>query len=115
MLYPCLEAAETLQKESGARAEVIDLRTLLPLDRDAIVGSARKTGRVMIVHEDTRTGGIAGEITATISEEAFDHLDGPVLRVTSPDTPVPYSAPLEDFFLPNSNKILETARRLIAY
>ena len=115
MLYPCLEAAETLQKENGARAEVIDLRTLLPLDRDTIVASARKTGRVMIVHEDTRTGGIAGEITATINEEAFDHLDAPVLRVTSPDTPVPYSAPLEDFFLPNSNKILETARRLIAY
>jgi 2-oxoisovalerate dehydrogenase E1 component beta subunit len=115
MLYPCLEAAETLQKEDGAAAEVIDLRTLLPLDRGAIVRSARKTGRVMIVHEDTRTGGIAGEITATINEEAFDHLDGPVLRVTSPDTPVPYSAPLEDFFLPNSSKILETARRLIAY
>jgi pyruvate/2-oxoglutarate/acetoin dehydrogenase E1 component len=115
MLYPCLEASEALQKETGAEAEVIDLRTLLPLDRGAIVASARKTGRVLIVHEDTRTGGIAGEITATINEEAFDHLDAPVLRVTSPDTPVPYSAPLEDFFLPNSNKILETARRLIAY
>jgi 2-oxoisovalerate dehydrogenase E1 component beta subunit len=115
MLYPCLEAAEALQKDNGARAEVIDLRTLLPLDRLAIVASARKTGRVLIVHEDTRTGGIAGEITATINEEAFDHLDAPVLRVTSPDTPVPYSAPLEDFFLPNSIKILETARRLIAY
>ena len=115
MLYPCLEAAETLQKDDGASAEVIDLRTLLPLDRGAIVASARKTGRAMIVHEDTRTGGIAGEITSTINEEAFDHLDAPVLRVTSPDTPVPYSAPLEDFFLPNSTKILETARRLIAY
>jgi 2-oxoisovalerate dehydrogenase E1 component beta subunit len=115
MLYPCLEAAEALQKDNGARAEVIDLRTLLPLDRGAIVASARKTGRVLIVHEDTRTGGIAGEITATINEEAFDNLDAPVLRVTSPDTPVPYSAPLEDFFLPNSIKILETARRLIAY
>jgi 2-oxoisovalerate dehydrogenase E1 component beta subunit len=115
MLYPCLEAAETLEKERGAKAEVIDLRSLLPLDRETIVASARKTGKVMVVHEDTRTGGIAGEIAATINEEAFDHLDGPVLRVTSPDTPVPYSAPLEDFFLPNAVKIAEAARKLVAY
>ena len=115
MLYPCLEAAETLERERGAKAEVIDLRSLLPLDRETIVASARKTGKVMVVHEDTRTGGIAGEIAATINEEAFDHLDGPVLRVTSPDTPVPYSAPLEDFFLPNAVKIAEAARKLVAY
>jgi pyruvate/2-oxoglutarate/acetoin dehydrogenase E1 component len=115
MLYPCLEAAEALERERGARAEVIDLRSLLPLDREAIVASARKTGKVMVVHEDTRTGGIAGEIAATINEEAFDHLDGPVLRVTAPDTPVPYAAPLEDFFLPNKDKILEVGRRLLLY
>jgi len=115
MLYPCLEAAGELAKERGAQAEVIDLRSLLPLDREAIVASARKTGRVMVVHEDTRTGGIAGEIAATINEEAFDSLDGPVLRVTAPDTPVPYAAALEDFFLPNPAKILNAARKLIAY
>jgi 2-oxoisovalerate dehydrogenase E1 component beta subunit len=115
MLYPCLEAATTLEKERGAKAEVIDLRSLLPLDRETIVASARKTGKVMVVHEDTRTGGIAGEIAATINEEAFEHLDGPVLRVTAPDTPVPYSAPLEDFFLPNAVKIAEAARKLVAY
>jgi len=115
MLYPCLEAAGSLEKERGAKAEVIDLRSLLPLDRETIVASARKTGKVMVVHEDTRTGGIAGEIAATINEEAFDHLDGPVLRVTAPDTPVPYSAPLEDFFLPNAAKIADAARKLIAY
>jgi 2-oxoisovalerate dehydrogenase E1 component beta subunit len=115
MLYPCLEAAATLEKERGARAEVIDLRSLLPLDREAIVATARKTGKVMVVHEDTRTGGIAGEIAATINEEAFDHLDGPVLRVTAPDTPVPYAAPLEDFFLPNKEKILQVATRLVGY
>ncbi|HYV17621.1 MAG TPA: alpha-ketoacid dehydrogenase subunit beta [Verrucomicrobiae bacterium] len=115
MLYPCLEAAATLEKERGAKAEVIDLRSLLPLDRETIVASARKTGKVMVVHEDTRTGGIAGEIAATINEEAFDHLDGPVLRVTAPDTPVPYSAPLEDFFLPNAVKIADAARKLVAY
>ncbi|HET8947888.1 MAG TPA: alpha-ketoacid dehydrogenase subunit beta [Candidatus Polarisedimenticolia bacterium] len=115
MLYPCLEAAATLEKERGAKAEVIDLRSLLPLDRETIVASARRTGKVMVVHEDTRTGGIAGEIAATINEEAFDHLDGPVLRVTAPDTPVPYSAPLEDFFLPNAVKIADAARKLVAY
>jgi 2-oxoisovalerate dehydrogenase E1 component beta subunit len=115
MLYPCLEAAETLAEEQGAQAEVIDLRSLLPLDREAIVTTAMKTGKVMVVHEDTRTGGIAGEIAAIVNEEAFDHLDGPVLRVTSPDTPVPYAAPLEDYFLPNKAKVLEACQRLASY
>jgi 2-oxoisovalerate dehydrogenase E1 component beta subunit len=115
MLYPSLEAAEVLASERGVEAEVIDLRSLLPLDRDAIVATARKTGKVMVVHEDTRTGGIAGEISAIINEEAFDYLDGPVLRVTAPDTPVPYSPPLEEFFLPNKDKILDAARRLADY
>jgi 2-oxoisovalerate dehydrogenase E1 component beta subunit len=115
MLYPSLEAAATLEKEHGARVEVIDLRSLLPLDRETLVASARKTGKVLVVHEDTRTGGIAGEIAATINEEAFDHLDGPVLRVTAPDTPVPYSASLEDFFLPNAAKIVAAARPLVLY
>ena len=115
MLYPSLEAAATLEKERGASVEVIDLRTLLPLDRETLVASARKTGKVLVVHEDTRTGGIAGEIAATLNEEAFDHLDGPVLRVTAPDTPVPYSASLEDFFLPNTEKILAAARPLVLY
>jgi 2-oxoisovalerate dehydrogenase E1 component beta subunit len=115
MVYPAMEAAELLASERGIEAEVIDLRSLLPLDRDAIVKTARKTGKVMVVHEDTRTGGIAGEISAIINEEAFDYLDGPVLRVTSPDTPVPYSPPLEKFFLPNKDKILDAARRLADY
>jgi 2-oxoisovalerate dehydrogenase E1 component beta subunit len=115
MVYPSLEAAATLEKERGARVEVIDLRSLLPLDRETLVASAKKTGKVLVVHEDTRTGGIAGEIAATINEEAFDHLDGPVLRVTAPDTPVPYSASLEDFFLPNAQKIATAATGLLGY
>jgi pyruvate/2-oxoglutarate/acetoin dehydrogenase E1 component len=115
MLYPCLEAAETLARDHGAEAEVVDLRSLLPLDREEIVATACKTGKVMVVHEDTRTGGIAGEIAAIVNEDAFDHLDGPVLRVTAPDTPVPYAAPLEDFFLPNTAKILEAGLRLVSY
>jgi len=114
MLYPCLEAAEDLRRE-GHEVEVIDLRSLLPLDKDAILTSAKKTGKAMIVHEDTRTGGIAGEITAILNEEVFEYLDGPVLRVTAPDTPVPYSPPLEKFFLPDKDKILATARQLLAY
>ncbi|MGH9749760.1 MAG: alpha-ketoacid dehydrogenase subunit beta [Candidatus Polarisedimenticolia bacterium] len=115
MLYPSLEAAEELSRERGAETEVVDLRTLLPLDKDAILASAKKTGKVLVVHEDTRTGGIAGEIAAILNEEVFEYLDGPVLRVTAPDTPVPYSPPLEEFFLPNKGKILEAAKRLLAY
>jgi pyruvate/2-oxoglutarate/acetoin dehydrogenase E1 component len=115
MLYPSLEAAETLSQERGFETEVIDLRSLLPLDKEAILDSTRKTGKVLVVHEDTRTGGIAGEIAALINEEVFEYLDGPVLRVTAPDTPVPYSPPLEEFFLPNKEKILRKARHLANY
>ena len=115
MLYPALEAAETMSRENGIEVEVVDLRSLLPLDKDAILDSTRKTGKVLIVHEDTRTGGIAGEIAAIINEEIFEYLDGPVMRVTSPDTPVPYSPPLEAFCLPNKDKILQAARQLAAY
>jgi len=114
MLYHCLDAAESLERE-GVSAEVIDLRTLLPLDREAIVATAKKTGKVLVVHEDTRTGGIAGEVAAIVNEDAFEFLDGPVLRVTAPDTPVPYAPSLEEFFLPNAEKVLAMARRLAAY
>jgi pyruvate/2-oxoglutarate/acetoin dehydrogenase E1 component len=114
MLYHCLDAAESLERE-GVSAEVIDLRTLLPLDREAIVATAKKTGKVLVVHEDTRTGGIAGEVTAIVNEEAFEYLDGPVLRVTAPDTPVPYAPTLEDYFLPNAEKVLAAARKLASY
>jgi 2-oxoisovalerate dehydrogenase E1 component beta subunit len=114
MLYHCLDAAEALERE-GVSAEVIDLRTLLPLDREAIVATAKKTGKVLVVHEDTRTGGIAGEVAAIVNEEAFEYLDGPVLRVTAPDTPVPYAPSLEAFFLPNAEKVLTAARKLASY
>jgi len=115
MLYPSLEAAEALARDPGIETEVIDLRSLLPLDKDAVLASAKKTGKVLVVHEDTRTGGIAGEIAAIINEEVFEYLDGPILRVTAPDTPVPYSPPLEEFFLPNKDKILAAARKLSFY
>jgi 2-oxoisovalerate dehydrogenase E1 component beta subunit len=114
MMYPALEAAETLAKE-GIEAEVIDLRTLLPLDRETIINSVKKTNKLLIVHEDTRTGGIAGEIAALVCEGAFEDLDGPIARVTALDTPTPYSPPLEEFFLPNASKIVAAARELARY
>jgi 2-oxoisovalerate dehydrogenase E1 component beta subunit len=114
MVYVALEAAETMAAE-GASVEVIDLRTLLPLDTDAVVASVKKTSKVLLLHEDTRTGGMAGELAATITENVFEYLDGPIVRVTAPDTPVPYSPPLEEAFLPNVDKVVEKARWLYRY
>lgn len=114
MAHTSLEAAETLAKD-GIDAEVIDLRTLLPLDKDAILASVKKTNKLLVVHEDTRTGGIAGEIAAIVCEGAFEDLDGPIMRVTALDTPVPYAPPLEERFLPNAEKIVAAARELAKY
>jgi len=114
MMHTSLEAANLLSKE-GIEAEVMDLRTLYPLDREAILASVRKTNKLLVVHEDTRTGGIAGEIAAIVCEEAFEDLDGPILRVTSLDTPVPYSPPLEERFLPNAEKVAAAARELARF
>jgi pyruvate/2-oxoglutarate/acetoin dehydrogenase E1 component len=115
MVWKSLEAAEQLAAEDGVSVEVIDLRSLLPMDDEAIVATVRKTNRVLIVHEDTRTGGIAGEITARINELAFEWLDAPVLRVTAADVPLPYSPPLEDYVLPQTSDIVRAVRRLVAY
>ena len=114
MVYKALDAAARLEQE-GIDAEVMDLRTLAPLDRDAILETVKKTSKVIILHEATRTGGMAGEITAIINEGAFEHLDGPIMRVTSIDTPVPYAPPLEEFFLPQVDDVLKAARSLAAY
>jgi 2-oxoisovalerate dehydrogenase E1 component beta subunit len=114
-VWKALEAAEQLEREDGLSVEVLDLRSLLPLDDDAIDATVRKTNRVMILHEDTRTGGIAGEITARISERCFEWLDAPVLRVTAADVPLPYSPPLEDYVLPQTADVVLAARRLAAY
>jgi len=114
MVWVALEVADELAKE-GASVEVVDLRTLAPLDRDTVCQSARKTSKVLLLHEDTRTGGMAGELAATITESVFEYLDGPILRVTAPDTPVPFSQPLEEAFLPNAAKVIEKARWLYRY
>ena len=94
---------------------MVDLRTLLPLDRETVCASVKKTSKVLLLHEDTRTGGMAGELAATISESVFEYLDAPIVRVTAPDTPVPYSPPLEEAFLPNAEKVVEKARWLYRY
>jgi pyruvate/2-oxoglutarate/acetoin dehydrogenase E1 component len=114
MVWVALEAADKLAEE-GAQVEVVDLRTLVPLDRETVCQSARKTSKVLLLHEDTRTGGMAGELAATITESVFEYLDGPIVRVTAPDTPVPYSPPLEEAFLPNAEKVIEKARWLFRY
>ncbi|MCX6626915.1 MAG: alpha-ketoacid dehydrogenase subunit beta, partial [Candidatus Solibacter sp.] len=103
MVWTALEAAEILAAE-GCSVEVVDLRTLVPLDRETICASVRKTSKALLLHEDTRTGGMAGELAATITENVFEYLDGPIVRVTAPDTPVPFSPPLEEAFLPNAEK-----------
>ncbi|HEX8889986.1 MAG TPA: alpha-ketoacid dehydrogenase subunit beta [Pyrinomonadaceae bacterium] len=109
-----LDAAAELEKE-GLDVEVIDLRTLAPLDKAAILASVKKTNKVLVLHEASRTGGIGGEIAAIISEEAFEWLDAPVVRVASLDTPVPYSPPLEEYYLPQVKDVLDAARKLAAY
>ncbi|MDB4908252.1 MAG: Transketolase central region [Gemmatimonadetes bacterium] len=114
-VYKALEAAELLATEHGISVEVIDLRTLAPLDDEAIEKTVRKTNRVLVLHEDTRTGGIAGEITARINETCFEWLDAPVLRVTAHDVPLPYAPPLEDFVLPQVSDVVRAVRRLAAY
>ena len=114
MVWTALEAAEALEKE-GISVEVVDLRTLVPYDKDAILASVRKCNRVLLLHEDTRTGGMAGELAAVIAEEAFGDLDAPVVRITAPDTPVPFAPPLEEYFLPNPQKVIDAARKLLKY
>lgn len=112
MVHRALEAAQTLAGE-GISAEVLDLRTLVPLDRDAIVQSVRKTHRLLVVDEDYRSFGMSGEIIATAAESALDYLDAPARRIAVPDVPIPYSRPLEQFVLPNAAKIAAAARELI--
>jgi len=114
MVWTALDAARILESE-GIDAEVVDLRTLFPLDEEAILESVARTNRAIVLHEATRTGGIGAEIAAVIAERAFEYLDAPLVRVTAPDTPVPFSPPLEEFFLPNAEKVSRAARALVGY
>jgi 2-oxoisovalerate dehydrogenase E1 component beta subunit len=115
MVHHCMEAANELAGE-GVDAEVVDLRTVRPLDKETMLESVKKTGKALIVHEDNKAGGIGAEVAAIISEEAFDHLDGPVTRLAGPEVPaMPFSPPLEDMFMLNSAKIADAVRRLAQY
>ncbi len=114
-VHKSIEAAEELEKSDGLSVEVIDLRTLAPLDDESIEATVKKTNRVLVVHEDTRTGGIAGEITARINERCFAWLDAPVMRVTAHDVPLPYAPSLEDYVLPQTSDIVRAARWVAAY
>jgi 2-oxoisovalerate dehydrogenase E1 component beta subunit len=114
MVWTALEAAGELEKE-GISLEVVDLRSLLPYDEEMVLASARKCSKVILLHEDTRTGGMAGELAALIAEKAFEDLDGPIVRITAPDTPVPFAPTLEEHFLPSTQRVVAAARRLAAY
>ncbi len=111
MVHEALAAADEL----GASIEVLDLRTLKPLDKEAILAAARKTGKALIVHEAQLTCGVGGEVAAIIAQNAFEYLDAPLTRLAPPDVPVPYSPPLEDAFRPNRATIAEAARKLLDY
>lgn len=114
MVEEGLRAADQMS-EQGIEVELVDLRTLYPLDTDTFLASVKKTGKVLIVHEAPQVCGMGGEIAAIIAQEAFRYLDAPVMRVTAPHTPVPFSAPLEDYYLPNATKIVATLNDLASY
>jgi 2-oxoisovalerate dehydrogenase E1 component beta subunit len=114
MVHTALEAAKQLAAE-GVSAEVVDLRTLAPIDRETVLVSVAKTSRALLLHEATLTGGIGGELAAIIAEEGFEYLDAPIVRLGSLDIPVPYAPALESVFLPSAAKVVEAARKLVKY
>jgi len=114
MVHTSLEAARLLE-EKGIDLEVLDLRTLLPLDKEGIFSSVKKTNKVIMLHEATKTGGIGAEVSSIISEEIFDYLAGPIIRITAPDTPIPYSPPMEEFYIPKASDVVSAAEKLAAY
>ncbi len=116
MMHHSLKAAERLQQEDGVSVEVIDLRSVSPWDKERVLESVKKTGKALVVYEDNFTGGFGAEVAATIAQDAFDYLDGPVTRIASPDVPIaPFAGALEEYILPNPEKIAEAIRKLAAY
>jgi 2-oxoisovalerate dehydrogenase E1 component beta subunit len=114
MVHQALEAAEALAAD-GISVEVVDLRSLLPWDRDTVAASVSKTSKVVICHEDSKTAGVGAEVAAFIGEELFEDLDGPIVRVAALDTPVPFAPTLEEAVIPGTRHILDAVRRLAAY
>jgi 2-oxoisovalerate dehydrogenase E1 component beta subunit len=115
MVYTAEEAARQIADADGVSVEILDLRTLIPWDKEAVLATAAKTSKVLVLHEDTRTGGFGAEIAATIAEEAFEDLDAPVRRIAAPDTPVPFSPPLERAFIPQVEDVAAGLRELAEY
>jgi 2-oxoisovalerate dehydrogenase E1 component beta subunit len=116
MVHHSLKAAEAIEAEDGTSVEVIDLRSVKPWDKERVMESVKKTGKALVVYEDNITGGFGAEVSATLAEECFDYLDGPIVRVASPDVPIaPYAGVLEEYILPNPEKIAEGIRKLAAY
>jgi 2-oxoisovalerate dehydrogenase E1 component beta subunit len=115
MVHTAAQAADRLSEQEGIEAEVLDLRTILPWDREAVLDSVRRTSRLLVLHEDTRTAGFGAEIAATVADEAFSDLDAPVRRLTAPDTPVPFSPPLERRFLPQVDDVESAIRELVQW
>ncbi len=116
MCHYCMEAAEMVAKQDGISCEIVDLRTLLPIDKETILNSFKKTGKALIVHEDNLTMGFGAEVAAILSDEGFEYMDGPIRRYTGPDVPaVPFSHPLQEYFMPNPEKIAAAIRDLAAY
>jgi pyruvate/2-oxoglutarate/acetoin dehydrogenase E1 component len=114
MVYTADEAAQKLEEE-GVSVEILDLRTLAPWDKEAVLVSVEKTSKALVLHEDTHTGGFGAEIAATIGEEAFENLDAPVRRIAAPDTPVPFSPPLEKAFIPQVEDVVAGLKELAEY
>jgi 2-oxoisovalerate dehydrogenase E1 component beta subunit len=114
MVYTAAEAADELRNE-GISVEIIDLRTLQPWDKQGVLASVAKTSKLLVLHEDTRTSGFGAEIVAQVAEDAFEHLDAPIRRIAAPDTPVPFSPPLEKAFIPQVEDVASALRELVAY
>jgi 2-oxoisovalerate dehydrogenase E1 component beta subunit len=115
MVFTAAEAAQKVEEEDGISTEIVDLRTLAPWDRKAVLASVEKTSKALVLHEDTHTGGFGAEIVATIAEDAFEHLDAPVRRIAAPDTPVPFSPPLEKAFIPQVEDVVKGIKDLAEY
>jgi pyruvate/2-oxoglutarate/acetoin dehydrogenase E1 component len=114
MVHTADEAAKQLEGE-GVSVEILDLRTLIPWDKQAVLQSVSKTSKVVVLHEDTLTGGFGGEIAATIAEEAFEDLDGPLKRIAAPDSPVPFSPPLEKAYIPQVEDVVAGIKQVVEY
>jgi len=114
MVHTAMEAAQTL-KENGVSCEIIDLRTILPLDKKSIFTTVKKTNKVVVLHEQTKTGGVGAEVSSLITEYCFDYLDGPIIRIAAQDTPVPYSAQMEEAFIPQVKDIVAAVEKLMRY